>query len=425
MRVRVELYKGEYKQDDDVVVLVVASSSLKARGTVLGLDYLFVYGSNMSQRRDQAIVEPSPTRSDSSGDDAILSASSPPPGYEEQEDPALTEAIEDAIQTFPRHHTATASESTVLLSKPIAIPQAVPGMGKPFARAYPPELEQHDLPVASFVQLIDTINYLATSSPPLQALGLVGTGLGFVPHWTFQVAGMGVNAASVAANISVARIRTKKFVQRVNAEIFAPRGLHFTIMKFDRLVKEVLGAQEKEELMVPTASSPDDFTNLGSGMERRLDAMAGRIAPLELSNLPPIDTSRMSTLSQLTTKQTQRAGRKGEEKQMKDRRKALKKMEEKMEEADKELQKLDKEALKANRKAEKEISKVLRKEDVGSKAQKDIAKAEKDRDEDLRKIDKDRRKVMQEVGEDVVKEDKEVKKSGKGLWIVIRTLPVD
>lgn len=68
--------------------------------------------------------------------------------------------------------------------KPVVIPRlAVHGMMSsplPFLRAYSPALAQFNVDIEEFTAFIDHLTIVQTEPVPLQALNLVGTGIGFV-----------------------------------------------------------------------------------------------------------------------------------------------------------------------------------------------------------------------------------------------------
>lgn len=66
------------------------------------------------------------------------------------------------------------------LIKPVVVPQVYNGIGTPFARAYSDDLAQCGVSNEEFLQFIDNFNVVATASPPLQVLDLVGNIISFM-----------------------------------------------------------------------------------------------------------------------------------------------------------------------------------------------------------------------------------------------------
>ena len=289
------------------------------------------------------------------------------------------------------------------LPKPVAVPQVSPKMGSPFVGAYTPELANHGIPMQVFVEFLDNFNVILAGSPITQGVGAAGQVLGFVPHHYFMLAGMAVQTAAGLATYAEVKTKCKKFVIAANEEYFAPRGLMVQVKKTEELAR-VLHVPT-EAVMVHTINEGEDLSNVDA-LGRRLNAIGRYISPLNLNVPPP--TEQTKTLAKIQAKASARKAEKMQRKTLEDREKAQEKRDEGNEKQAEELAKLDKEA----RKAEREFQKDMRKDGE--------SKARKDYDKEMRKIDKDREKVMRESGKDFEKEDKEVKQSKKGLWIVVR-----
>lgn len=114
----------------------------------------------------------------------------------------------------------------------------------PFVRAYPPVLAEHGLSKADFLKLLDTTNICLSKCAPFQVAGLAGNVIGLVPHeWALGVsAGLGLIAG--AGTAATCYFRTKHHIQKMNREIWEPRGLKITMVK-DRELMEKMGLNEE------------------------------------------------------------------------------------------------------------------------------------------------------------------------------------
>jgi len=61
-----------------------------------------------------------------------------------------------------------------------------------------------------------------------------------VPHHWAQAASFGIGVAAGAGTAAVAYTRTKRYLEGVNKDFFAPRGLKVMLVK-DKMLGEILG----------------------------------------------------------------------------------------------------------------------------------------------------------------------------------------
>jgi hypothetical protein len=90
-----------------------------------------------------------------------------------------------------------------------------------------------------FLAIIDTLNICLAPAPPLQALNLVGQGLGLVPHHWAQAASAGIGLAAGVGTAAVRITRLKRFLERVNQDVFAPQGLRMEVLKDEDVMREL------------------------------------------------------------------------------------------------------------------------------------------------------------------------------------------
>ena len=136
--------------------------------------------------------------------------------------------------------------------RPVAIPRvAINGLLSaplPFLRAYSPVLQLHEVDELEFVAFIDNLTVVQQAPAPLQALNLAGTAISFVPwHWTLA-AGLAMNGAAIAGSVAITKARTKRYLEKVNREYFAPRGLKVSLCKDEALATLIGYPQTQPDL---------------------------------------------------------------------------------------------------------------------------------------------------------------------------------
>ncbi|CAK7210775.1 hypothetical protein SBRCBS47491_000893 [Sporothrix bragantina] len=202
------------------------------------------------------------------------------------------------------------SSSPSSLSRPILLPQAFTASFNkpppPFVRAYPPSLGARDIGISSdlFVAIIDALNLCLVPPAPLQAVSVISQGIGFVPSHIAQGVSAGLGLA-VGVGVAAVRIaRKKKFLARVNQDVFAPRGLVMEVVKDEEVLRRV-GVSLPP---VSVESTPQMPTALGGGQhisrasQTRLAQLAPYSAPLSWDVFPPALPTSM--LDRIGAKQT-------------------------------------------------------------------------------------------------------------------------
>ncbi|KAF2812159.1 uncharacterized protein BDZ99DRAFT_474377 [Mytilinidion resinicola] len=205
-----------------------------------------------------------------------------------------------------------------LLAKPVAIPQVdIPRLGRPmpFTRAYSYALQSHHVQLEHFVAFIDALAIAQAAPAPLQALNVVGQGIGFVPHHWAQAASAGIGLAAGAGTAAVTITRTKMFMERVNKEYFGPRALKASLVS-----DEELAALVGYPANAPTLSPLDLNSDATTIRERRLQALAPHVSPLTFEVPPP--AAPTNVLDKLSARQIQATIAKNQKKAAKDRRKS-------------------------------------------------------------------------------------------------------
>lgn len=291
------------------------------------------------------------------------------------------------------------------LEKPVVIPQVASGPGLPWVRAYATVLAQHGVSVDEFVEFIDSLNVVASSSPPLQVLGMAGGIVGFIPFAHAQLVGMGIQAVAKIGSKALMSTRGSSFVKKANTDFFNPRRLNMSLVRGDAL-------RAKLGLGFDTPLSAHDTRNLSSA-ERKLAAFKGYVEPLTFSVPPPSEPA--TTLKKLTAKQQKMNVWKIERKAKKTQADYAQKsgdLDQKMRE---EIHKMDSERNEVIRRRDDELRKAGGHRDEQRKV---IAEFEKK----MRELDQEYQKVHDKYGEDKYKEGDSGGNDDQAIWIVIENL---
>jgi hypothetical protein len=194
--------------------------------------------------------------------------------------------------------------------KPIALPAIASSFDSPFIRAYPPILQNHQLPKESFLNFLDQLNKDISSSPPLQVLDATGGILNSVPilfplHWI----GTAVSGLANLGSQGMSKSRTDSSIKSANRDIFGPRGLKVEIAKLDALAHlakiPILDSQGKINRQAPlflqlqdeavvSPSTGDKQQEAEVELQRKIRTLGPWIADLEVEVLPWSSKSKLT-----------------------------------------------------------------------------------------------------------------------------------
>ncbi|KAF4333356.1 hypothetical protein FBEOM_12819 [Fusarium beomiforme] len=322
-------------------------------------------------------------------------------------------------------HPPLISRAALSPSCPILIPStSITGsleVTPPFHRAYPPILSSYDISSSKFMAIIDALHIALAEPAPFKAMEIAGDGLGFVPNEIAQGVSLGLGIAAGTGSAATAYIRSKRVLDRVNREIFAPKGLEMKIVKDGEVMQR----------LNTTAKSLDPL--------QRLQEITQYVEALSFDVEPPVRHSNM--LDRISAKQaaSKQAGK--EKKKQKKQDKRLQKRVKAAEKYDRPIESID-EQYNSDIESRIEIeAKMARLEDriveINAKAEaklaesndKKVGEIEKRRRKDLEEVEKDRVRLMEKheaiakVNESAQKRDeKDEKKVAKLEWIMIRTI---
>ncbi|KAL1637570.1 hypothetical protein SLS56_000708 [Neofusicoccum ribis] len=278
-----------------------------------------------------------------------------PPAYQ---DGMFSEAQSHAVELAASREPSRSRASTMRgLSKPVVIPQTINMFYvrsfSPFARAYPPSFAELPNPIGEeeFLTFIDGLNNAFMMNPFFQA-GFMASGMIMsVPILPVQLAGGGVQALAAIGSASITLIRGRKYLKKVNAEIFNPRGLAVRICT----TKKMMGAvgMNETKLTLPPLEDTNDLefglSHTESGRStpalegsvpedprmRRLRALEGHVTHITFDVPPqPLPEGALKRYSTAPTRWMNSRNMRG---LLKNRDKGLKQQQEKAAELDEEL----------------------------------------------------------------------------------------
>jgi hypothetical protein len=118
------------------------------------------------------------------------------------------------------------SNSDTKLMLPVVLAQRRPKTrARGFVRAYAPVLDDVGINQETFLDFIDTLNRVLGPNPFLHAINLAGLAGMAIPDPLSMLVGVGAEIVTDAAMEAQSRSQSNKFLDCMNAEFFAPRGL--------------------------------------------------------------------------------------------------------------------------------------------------------------------------------------------------------
>ncbi|KAL4969824.1 uncharacterized protein BDV14DRAFT_65091 [Aspergillus stella-maris] len=320
--------------------------------------------------------------------------------------------------------------------KPIIIPQITQSYESqivtPFLRAYAPSLSTLSPPISAteFLFFIDSLNEVFIANPILQATGIAGEVMGYIPM--LEIPGVALETVSEVGSEAGSWFRTRAYLKKMNESLFKSRGVKAKICGVKDIARYI-GIHGVEGLKAMMEAYPASFEIEYQNNRHRLspgflllDALWDRAAELQTTDLPivPGDSNRLKRWNAMYAA---REGRKQHEKLDKKHCKAREKQDRKYQEA-----------IKAGDEKDKEIAKIERKIEDLKTGPGDESGKERSEKEVQKKIDaltteleKARRKKDERVREKMESADgsfrelrrKDIKKALKMEYLVI--LPLD
>lgn len=201
---------------------------------------------------------------------------------------------QDFIKRHPFDQAVAGSQSPIQL--PVVIPQRRPkNRGRGFVRAYSPVLADAGIDQPEFIDFMDSFNKAIKPSDWLAAIELISWAGYAAPEPIALLLDQAAEAATEAAIEAQSRYRSGKFIDRVNAEYFLPRGLVALIVtwkSWDGEQPEPPARRSQDaRIAVPRPKIPEN--ELHSDEEAQLRKLAGGVSYSgpAITSRPSIDPS--------------------------------------------------------------------------------------------------------------------------------------
>lgn len=270
--------------------------------------------------------------------------------------------------------------------------------------------------------IVDALNIALAEAAPFKALDVASEGIGLVPNEIAQGVSLGLGIAAGTGSAATAYIRSKRLLDRVNREIFAPKSLEFKIVKDEEVMRR----------LNTTATSLDPL--------QRLQEIGPYVEVLSFDVEPPV--KHENVIDRISAKQSAMKQASKEKKKQKKQDRRLEKREKAAQKYDRPIESIDEhynsdtesrieiEAKIAglegriadiNAKADVKLaeSKEKRADEIEKRRMKDLEEVEKDRARLAEKLDKATARVHKKAGK---KEEEDKKKVARLEWIMIRTI---
>ncbi|MCJ1314940.1 hypothetical protein MMC15_000254 [Xylographa vitiligo] len=149
----------------------------------------------------------------------------------------------------PQYPNTLPSMTSGRLSCPVIIPQRRPeDKSRGWLRAYAPALMECGIDQTEFISFIESFNEASKSSPYLDVVNIAALGVGFAPGITPMVVSIAVPVATRFAKQAQTKHQSRSYLDKANAQLFAPHGLFALVMTFKP-------DQQSQILSVNTSSS--------------------------------------------------------------------------------------------------------------------------------------------------------------------------
>ena len=224
-----------------------------------------------------------------------------PSTEDDEEDWQLDEVLPSYEESAPDYRSADELARDVMLTSkaasdvprirhalplPVIIPQRRPrNKTRGFVRAYAPVLADSDIDQATFLSFLDNLYKSSQASPVFTVIFISATIAGFAPSLIAMAVTTAVQvAAHVGAEVQ-GRQRTNHFLDKMNDELFKPKGLYAFVMKY----------KTDEELN----NQINSFSIRGEKVDMSTNQIIAKYAPATLSNHNPSSHSMTDRMRDL------------------------------------------------------------------------------------------------------------------------------
>ncbi|KAF3354380.1 hypothetical protein VdG1_07612 [Verticillium dahliae VDG1] len=145
---------------------------------------------------------------------------------EEDAGPSTKESTDLAIAFLKRHPFEGGDTTHERMASAVVLPQRRPkNRARGFVRAYAPVLNTAGIDQATFLDFVDTFNKSLEPNPYLNVINLAGFAGEAAPDPFSLLIGLAVDVGTYALLEADSRNRSSRFLDRINAGFFMPRGL--------------------------------------------------------------------------------------------------------------------------------------------------------------------------------------------------------
>jgi hypothetical protein len=171
---------------------------------------------------------------------------------------ATDEEIAGLADSFLVAHSRTPPYSVGQLALPVVITQRRPeSRTKGFVRAYSPLLDDVGIDQTAFLDFLDNLNKSLAPSPWIQAINLAAFAGQKVPEPFTIMISIAVKKVADAASELHSRSKTNRFLDQVNENFFAPRGLVALIMTWKPNQKDAMLTRAEFDIQSSIAKASD------------------------------------------------------------------------------------------------------------------------------------------------------------------------
>ncbi|EEU37413.1 uncharacterized protein NECHADRAFT_86417 [Fusarium vanettenii 77-13-4] len=233
------------------------------------------------------------------------------------EEPKEPKEPKDVAKAFlQRHPFDGQTDPNTKLALPVILPQRRPkDRGRGFVRAYAPVLADVGIDQETFLDLIDSFNKSLEPNPYLYAINLTGLASMAAPEPFTMLIGASIDVLSFMTVEAHSRFKSNKFLDHINAEFFAPRGLVCLIVTWspttnnDELVSAVALdgrpaespplTQQMKDIVMQKASGKESLEKFKHQFQDNMKPSKGTVswpepAPLTFPSLDEISEGKES-----------------------------------------------------------------------------------------------------------------------------------
>jgi hypothetical protein len=216
------------------------------------------HDAHLSQQMDEAVWEL---------DEAQDQVSDPP----SRQAAATDREVAGLADSFLVAHARPPPYSPGHLALPVVITQRRPeSRAKGFVRAYSPLLEDVGVDQTTFLDFLDKLNKSLAPSPWIQAINLAAFAGQSVPEPFTIMISIAVKKVADAASELHSRSKANRFLDRVNHDFFAPRGLVALIMTWKPSEKDAMLTTAEFDMQSSIAKASD-----ATKSRRRFESSSG------------------------------------------------------------------------------------------------------------------------------------------------------